>query len=235
MSLGAAAPPFVAENEEEHDLETSLFNTIYSIIDKFPGRYGDEYYDDSDDSKYLKINDFIAFVLVPFVAVALIVEDYAPRLDFQDALFERNNSIEFGELQHPEDDADVAAHEVHHQNVLGLRSTKLIPPLPLHKDAAAAPPPLPLRKYADAAPPPSPVQGAAPPRHYPRPQPMFKPDSSPRRQDHTGGGVEVRRFCSLRCQKKPKSAGKAVSGAEKTEKAEGREKKEKKTKKPLLV
>jgi hypothetical protein len=137
----------------------------------------------------LKINDFIAFVLVPFVAVALIVEDYAPRLDFQDALFERNNSIEFGELEHPEDDADVAAHEVHHQNILALRSTQLradappthkdiIPPLPLRKDAAAAPPPLSQRKDAASAPPPSPIQGVVPPRHRPHPKPIFKSGSS---------------------------------------------------------
>ncbi|KAJ7820581.1 hypothetical protein B0H14DRAFT_2599878 [Mycena olivaceomarginata] len=54
---------FVAENEEDHDLETSLFNTIYSIINEAPERYGDNDYDDSDDSKYLKINDFITFLL----------------------------------------------------------------------------------------------------------------------------------------------------------------------------
>ncbi|KAJ7805956.1 hypothetical protein B0H14DRAFT_3882593 [Mycena olivaceomarginata] len=259
----------VAENEEEHDLETSLFNTIYSIIDKSPGRYGDNYYDDSHDSKYLKINDFIAFVLVPFVAVTLIVEDHAPRLDFQDALFEQNNSIEFGELQHPEDDADVAAHKVHHQNILALQSTKLraatpssthkdiIPPLPLHKDAAAAPPPLPLRKYADAAPPPSPVQGAAPPRHRPRPQPILKsgPSSSLAptlkasahflRRRYFADRIQIRLpaakiipevelkledFVPPDAKKKMKGAGKAVRGAAKAEKAEGRNKKEKKTK-----
>jgi hypothetical protein len=181
---------FVAENEEDHDLETSLFNTIYSIINESPERYGDGYYDDSEDSKYFKINDFIAFVLVPFVAVSLIVEDYAPRLDFQGALFERNSSIEFGELEHPEDDADVAAHNVHQQNVLGIRSTKLlaaprpsphkdtVPPLPLRKAAAAAPPPLPQRKDAASAPPPSPVQGVVPPRHRPHPKPIFKSGSS---------------------------------------------------------
>ncbi|KAJ7809798.1 hypothetical protein B0H14DRAFT_3758866 [Mycena olivaceomarginata] len=247
----------VAENEEEHDLETSLFNTIYSIIDKSPGRYGDDYYDDSDDSKYLKINDFIAFVLVPFVAVALIVEDYAPRLDFQDALFEQKNSIEFGELKHPEDDADVAAHEVHHQNVLALRSTKLraaappsthkdiIPPLPLRKDAAAAPPPLPQRKDAASAPPPSPVQGVVPPRHRPHPKPIFKSGSSSSlaptlkasahflRRRYFADRIQIRLpaakiipevelkledFVPPDAKKKMKGAGKAVSGAAKAEK-----------------
>ncbi|KAJ7786738.1 hypothetical protein B0H14DRAFT_3506468 [Mycena olivaceomarginata] len=238
----------VAENEEEHDLETSLFNTIYSIIHKSPGRYGDDYYDDSDDSKYLKINDFIAFVLVPFVAVALIVEDYAPRLDFQDALFERNNSIEFGELEHPEDDADVAAHEVHHQNILALRSTQLraaappsthkdiIPPLPLRKDAAAAPPPLSQRKDAASAPPPSPVQGVVPPRHRPHPKPIFKSESrfvSPAAKIIPEVELKLEDFVPPDAKKKMKGAGKAVSGAAKAEKAEGRNKKEKKTKEEL--
>ncbi|KAJ7333273.1 hypothetical protein DFH08DRAFT_814387 [Mycena albidolilacea] len=174
---------FIAENEEDHDLETSLFNTIYSIINESPERYGDGYYDDSDNSKYFKINDFIAFVLVPFVAVSFFVEDYAPRLDFQGALFERNSSIEFGELEHPEDDADVA-------NVLGIQSAKLlaalcpsphkdaVPPLPPRKAAAAAPPPLPQRKDAASAPPPSPVQGVVPPRHRPHLKPIFKSGSS---------------------------------------------------------
>ncbi|KAJ7690167.1 hypothetical protein B0H14DRAFT_2652493 [Mycena olivaceomarginata] len=53
---------FVAENEEDHDLETSLFNTIYSIINEAAERYGDDYYDDSDDSKYLKINVSLGYI-----------------------------------------------------------------------------------------------------------------------------------------------------------------------------
>ncbi|KAJ7836572.1 hypothetical protein B0H14DRAFT_2589635 [Mycena olivaceomarginata] len=50
------------ENEEDHDLETSLFNTIYSIINEAAERYGDDYYDDSDDSKYLKINVSLGYI-----------------------------------------------------------------------------------------------------------------------------------------------------------------------------
>ncbi|KAJ7803587.1 hypothetical protein B0H14DRAFT_2613202 [Mycena olivaceomarginata] len=112
IDWGDVGTRIFTENEEEHDLETLLFNTIYSIIDKSPGRYGDDYYDDSDDSKYLRINDFITFVLVPFVAVTLIVEDYALRLDFQDALFERQStgpekSQKFRSLDVAEHDEDL--------------------------------------------------------------------------------------------------------------------------------
>ncbi|KAJ7818436.1 hypothetical protein B0H14DRAFT_2601311 [Mycena olivaceomarginata] len=61
------------------------------------------------------------FVLVPFVAVSLITDDF-PGFDLQDAIFKCNNSHEFGEIFHAEDDSDEQAHNIHKQNMLAVRS-----------------------------------------------------------------------------------------------------------------
>ncbi|KAJ7938064.1 hypothetical protein B0H13DRAFT_2302159 [Mycena leptocephala] len=108
----------IAENEESYNLEQSLFNTIGSIIADDEEHFPDLVYDDDCS---LSLKDFTEFVLVPFVAVSLIADDVTG-FDIQDAIFERNNSHEFGELFNAEDDSNEQAHDVHRQNMLAIRS-----------------------------------------------------------------------------------------------------------------
>ncbi|KAF8176179.1 hypothetical protein K438DRAFT_1979310 [Mycena galopus ATCC 62051] len=76
----------------------------------------DDQFDDLDtlydDSCCLHMEDFVDFVLVPFVATFLIAQD----LPTQDASFEKESSTEYGELN-PEDDVDEEASQVHEENV----------------------------------------------------------------------------------------------------------------------
>ncbi|KAF8127808.1 hypothetical protein K438DRAFT_1888848 [Mycena galopus ATCC 62051] len=108
---------FVAENEDEHDLENALFSTMFTII----GDDEDDQFDDLhtlyEDSCCLCMKDFVDFVLVPFVATFLISQD----LPTQDARFEKDSSTKYGELVNPEDDADEEASHVHEENVRAVR------------------------------------------------------------------------------------------------------------------
>ncbi|KAF8218209.1 hypothetical protein K438DRAFT_1796499 [Mycena galopus ATCC 62051] len=108
---------FVAANEDVHDLENSLFSTMFTII----GDDEDDQFDDLhtlyDDSCCLRMEDFVDFVLVPFVATFLIAQD----LPTQDASFEKESSAEYGELVNPEDDADEEASQVHEENEQAVR------------------------------------------------------------------------------------------------------------------
>ncbi|KAJ7818109.1 hypothetical protein B0H14DRAFT_2601533 [Mycena olivaceomarginata] len=122
----------VAENEEKHQLEQTLFNTIHSLITADHENFQDY---DYDDSNCLTMQDFTDFVLVPFVACSLIAEDI-PDFTLQDSIFERNNSTEYGD----------AVHEVHRQNLQAIRSLErnrefpLYPALPQIKSSNTAPP-----------------------------------------------------------------------------------------------
>ncbi|KAJ7891734.1 hypothetical protein B0H13DRAFT_1887051 [Mycena leptocephala] len=142
----------IAENEDDYDLEQSLFNTIGSIIADDKEHFPDFIY---DDDCCLSLKDFIDFVLVPFVAVSLIADD-VPGFDLQDAIFERNNSHEFGEIFHAEDDSDddsdEQAHNVHKQNMLAVRSYERE-----HEEPAFAPPLHRKPKLEAAAPIPTPT------------------------------------------------------------------------------
>ncbi|KAJ6493478.1 hypothetical protein DFH09DRAFT_1104472 [Mycena vulgaris] len=77
-------------------------------------------YEPSSDS-LLGIDDFTAFVLVPFAATTLILQDLAGLGNLQDALLERNDSKEYGELIHPEDDEDDKVQQLHRQNIMAVR------------------------------------------------------------------------------------------------------------------
>ncbi|KAJ7271371.1 hypothetical protein B0H12DRAFT_731303 [Mycena haematopus] len=134
-----------------------------------------------DDDHYLKLKLFVEFILVPFVACSLIAQDF---LDFnlQDAIFERNNSREFGELVHPEDDMDDEANTIHEQNVMAIRSIQQERERQLkrdrHPDVPQPPSPQPPRPKA---PPPTakltvpqPPQPTVPPRHRKNPNPNSK-------------------------------------------------------------
>jgi hypothetical protein len=135
----------ITENEDDYNLEQSLLNTIGSII------ADDKVY---DDDCCLSLKDFIDFILVPFVAVSFIAND-VPGFDLQDAIFEWNNSHEFGEIFHAEDDSDKQVHNVHKQNMLAVRSyerehEELVFAPPRHrkpKSEAAVPTPTPTPKF----------------------------------------------------------------------------------------
>lgn len=121
----------VAENEDRHQLEQSLCSTIHHIITETKEDLF-EPYDDNSSSNYLTVQDFIEFVLVPFVAISLIEErmpGYNPDSGFQDAIFERNNSNEFGDIFHAEED-DPKADQIHQENIAAIRAFKRIPNVP---------------------------------------------------------------------------------------------------------
>ncbi|KAF8208940.1 hypothetical protein K438DRAFT_1813199, partial [Mycena galopus ATCC 62051] len=130
---------FVAENEDEHDLENALFSTMFTII----GDDEDDQFDDLhtlyEDSCCLRMKDFVDFVLVPFVATFLISQD----LPTQDASFEKESSTEYGELVNPEDDADEEASHVHEENVRAVRRVERArenPLIPVSAIESTAPP-----------------------------------------------------------------------------------------------
>ncbi|KAJ7436973.1 hypothetical protein B0H11DRAFT_635223 [Mycena galericulata] len=110
----------ICENEEEYDLENSLCSTIHDIVTA-----DDEHFQDYDPtSNYLTVKDFTSFILIPFAAISLIADDLPTLVDFHDALFERNNSHEFGELFHGEDDESEDFHRVHRRNIAAIKAHK---------------------------------------------------------------------------------------------------------------
>ncbi|KAJ7938614.1 hypothetical protein B0H13DRAFT_1851559 [Mycena leptocephala] len=77
-------------------------------------------------SNYLTLDDFMHFLVLPFVVVSLILEDQ-PGLDsFYDALFEKTNSNEYGDLFFPEDitEPSICARSSRHR----IRSYSPAPP-----------------------------------------------------------------------------------------------------------
>lgn len=82
----------LAENEDDHDLDYALFSTMLDIVENEEDHFSDGVY---DDDCYLKLKIFTEFILVPFVACSLIVQDF-PSLDLRGAIFERNSSHEYG-------------------------------------------------------------------------------------------------------------------------------------------
>ncbi|KAJ7448812.1 hypothetical protein B0H11DRAFT_2289652 [Mycena galericulata] len=108
----------IRENEEEYDLENSLCSTIHDIVTA-----DDEHFQDYDPtSNYLTVKDFTSFILMPFAAISLIADDLPSLVDFHDALFERNNSHEFGQLFHGEDDESEDLHRVHRRNIDAIKA-----------------------------------------------------------------------------------------------------------------
>ncbi|KAJ7491601.1 hypothetical protein B0H11DRAFT_2191307 [Mycena galericulata] len=108
----------IRENEEEYDLENSLCSTIHDIVTA-----DDEHFQDYDPtSNYLTVKDFTSFILMPFAAISLIADDLPSLVDFHDALFERNNSHEFGQSFHGEDDESEDFHRVHRRNIDAIKA-----------------------------------------------------------------------------------------------------------------
>ncbi|KAJ7456025.1 hypothetical protein B0H11DRAFT_2244366 [Mycena galericulata] len=107
------------DDDDEQELADTLFSTLHAIITSDNDHFLD--YNDNASSQYLTVEDFTRFVLVPFIAVSLIHEDLAAVETFQEGLFERNNSNEYGEFFFPESDSP-EAHEIHRRNMKAIHS-----------------------------------------------------------------------------------------------------------------
>ncbi|KAJ7506364.1 hypothetical protein B0H11DRAFT_1973713 [Mycena galericulata] len=107
------------DDDDEQELADTLFSTLHAIITSDNDHFLD--YNDNASSQYLTVEDFTRFVLVPFIAVSLIREDLAAVETFQEGLFERNNSNEYGEFFFPESDSP-EAHEIHRRNMKAIHS-----------------------------------------------------------------------------------------------------------------
>ncbi|KAJ7939059.1 hypothetical protein B0H13DRAFT_1851232 [Mycena leptocephala] len=120
----------VSELEQDQEkLEQDLFLTLHSVITQ--GNNHEQFdYDELASSNYLSLDDFIRFFLVPAVATFLILEDYPGFDDSHDALFERSNSDEYGQLFFPEDITEPTVHDIHYQNVLAIKSAQDTEPDP---------------------------------------------------------------------------------------------------------
>ncbi|KAJ7836102.1 hypothetical protein B0H13DRAFT_2368995 [Mycena leptocephala] len=90
--------------------------------------------DELTSSNYLSLDDFIRFFLVPAVATCLILEDYPGFDNSHDALFERSNNDEYGQLFFPEDITEPTVHNIHYRNTLSIRSAQD------YRDTEPAPP-----------------------------------------------------------------------------------------------
>jgi hypothetical protein len=79
-----------------------LCSNLHALVTE--GNNHDQFdYDDEQfaASNYLTLQDFMRFIVLPFVVASLILEDQ-PDLDtFYDALFEKSNSNEYGDLFFP--------------------------------------------------------------------------------------------------------------------------------------
>ncbi|KAF7368974.1 hypothetical protein MVEN_00223800 [Mycena venus] len=174
---------FIAVNEAKHNLEQRFFETLMTTVGQDP-HFSGSMYNDYDDSNHMAMKDFVSFILVPFVAICLIAQDFPGLMGgIQGAIFERNNSNEYGDLVHPEDDADEQVHQLHHENMKAIKALSTdsdrydhlppkkkqpLPP-PSSKDGAIPsypPPPLkhdPVSSLQDAT---------APPRHRKKGEPL---------------------------------------------------------------
>ncbi|KAJ6558940.1 hypothetical protein B0H10DRAFT_1967169 [Mycena sp. CBHHK59/15] len=154
---------FIAENEQKQQLEQRLFDTLMAIVDE-DQNFPDDAWNNYDDSTHMSMKDFVNFILVPFVAICLIAQDSSSG-DMQTAIFERNNSKEYGELVHPEDDANEQVHDLHRDNMKAIQNIGTDTTSYAHP-----PPPKPPKKSTHLAPLPPPAgalqdPSTAPPRH----------------------------------------------------------------------
>ncbi|KAJ6498414.1 hypothetical protein C8R47DRAFT_1259946 [Mycena vitilis] len=143
-------------DEDEDLLEVRLTATIHAIV--VEGVDSESFHYDENDiltANYLCPEDFIRFILVPYIASALILEDQHWLQSLQDASFERLNSQEYGELVFPENiDGDRDnLDRIHQQNMVVINANteaKLVRNGQREKPSSVAPPK--HRKHADENP-----------------------------------------------------------------------------------
>ncbi|KAJ7166234.1 hypothetical protein C8R46DRAFT_1192613 [Mycena filopes] len=102
--------------EDDEQLELDLCTTLSAIVDDAPQNF--DTFDPA--SNLIALEDFIPFVLVPFVALLLISEDQD--IAIADALKIQKASNTFGNIVHPDDDDDVI-HEIHRKNLRAMRQS----------------------------------------------------------------------------------------------------------------
>ncbi|KAJ6561807.1 hypothetical protein B0H19DRAFT_1287137 [Mycena capillaripes] len=109
-------------DEDKEELEQDLFSTLQAVITANDSQF--DWDETLAASNYLSLDDFTRFILVPFTAVFLILEDQPALLTFQDATFEKTNSSKFGEPFHPEDISQPEVDNIHCQNMVAVRSAQ---------------------------------------------------------------------------------------------------------------
>ncbi|KAJ7939057.1 hypothetical protein B0H13DRAFT_1851230 [Mycena leptocephala] len=120
--------PFKASDVDKLDtnekqLEQDLCSNLHALVTEGNSH---EQFEDNDlaTSNYLTLDDFIHFLILPFVVVSLILEDQLGLDSFHDALFEKTNNNEYGDLFFPEDIIEPSVHTIHYQNMLSNRSAQ---------------------------------------------------------------------------------------------------------------
>ncbi|KAJ7667304.1 hypothetical protein B0H17DRAFT_1142793 [Mycena rosella] len=108
----------IAETEEYTNLSQRLFTNLDRLIKTGPDKAKFDEYDVT--SNLITLKDFTHFILLPWVATSLILQDIPGLDDMTTATFERENSKEFGELCHPDDDENEEVAEILRLNTFAM-------------------------------------------------------------------------------------------------------------------
>ncbi|KAJ7830471.1 hypothetical protein B0H13DRAFT_2371979 [Mycena leptocephala] len=122
-------------NEEQ--LEQDLCSNLHALITEGSSHEQFDYEDDQlATSNYLTLENFTRFLVLPFVVASLILEDQSGLDTFHDALFEKSNSNDFGDIFFPEHITEPGVHTIRYQNTLSIRSAQAY-----HRDTEPDPSP----------------------------------------------------------------------------------------------
>ncbi|KAK7015223.1 hypothetical protein R3P38DRAFT_2786753 [Favolaschia claudopus] len=108
---------YVSTVADHMNLEVMLYKTMDSIV-----LHDEDHFDYGDftSANHMSLQDFVDYVLVPYAATRLIMEDLSYD-SYDNASLERFNSKEYGELFNPEDDFDEAADAVLRTNAREMK------------------------------------------------------------------------------------------------------------------
>ncbi|KAJ6582046.1 hypothetical protein B0H19DRAFT_1252188 [Mycena capillaripes] len=113
----------ISEFDRDKDqLEQELYSTLHAVVTAYDSQF--DWDDTLATSNYLSLDDFTHFILVPFTAASLILDDRPAISTLQDATFEKTNCSEFGELFHLEDVSQPEVDNIHRQNMVAVRSAR---------------------------------------------------------------------------------------------------------------
>ncbi|KAK7034881.1 hypothetical protein R3P38DRAFT_2771944 [Favolaschia claudopus] len=108
---------FISTITDRLNLEVMLYNTVDNIVAHDEVNFN---YNDFASANHISLEDFVDWVLVPYAATRLIMEDFGYD-NYDNASLERLTSKEYGELFNPEDDFDEAADAVLRANAREMR------------------------------------------------------------------------------------------------------------------
>ncbi|KAK6984359.1 hypothetical protein R3P38DRAFT_2806555 [Favolaschia claudopus] len=112
---------FISTITDPLNLEVMLYNTVDNIVAHDEVNFN---YNDFASANHISLEDFVDWILVPYAATRLIMEDLGYD-NYDNASLERLTSTEeYGELFNPEDDFDEAADAVLRANA---RETRKLP------------------------------------------------------------------------------------------------------------